>query len=190
VTRARFLLSICLLALSVRTALGQPPLPPEVAQFVEPKTNVIALEKGDVNGDGRQDYLLVLENPEQINARYLLVLLRQKNGRLKLASRNDTILGCPIMQGTGGDIKVTPTGNGFEVQDNFGSGGVGGFKRFQFSYRKQERTWVLVTIVEGTDDIQSTPPEHIRHTQKPYEHGTVIRFDEFRGEDFSVRCNP
>jgi hypothetical protein len=34
------------------------------------------------------------------------------------------------------------------------------------------------------------PPEHIRHTPKPYEHGTVIRFDEFRGEDFSVGCNP
>ena len=189
-THARLLLSICLLALSVKTARGQSPLPPEVARFVEPKTNVIALETGDVNGNGRQDYLLVLEDPEQINARYLLVLVRQENGQLKLAGRNNTILGCPTMQGAGGGIKVTPTGHGFDVQDNFGSGGVGGFKKFRFSYRKRERTWVLVTIVEGTDDIQSTPPEHIRHTQKPYEQGTVIRFDEFRGDDFSVGCNP
>ena len=94
------------------------------------------------------------------------------------------------MQGQGGGIVVTPTGNGFDVEDQFGSGMVGGFKRFHFLYAKKERTWVLETIIDGSDDLGSTPPEHIRNTQEPFEHGTVIRFDKFRGADFSVGCNP
>lgn len=185
------LLGIGLFSLGVETVNGQSFVPPEVAKFVEPNTKAIDLKLGDVNGDGRPDYLLVLEGPEESdNARYLLVLVREKNGQLKLAARNNTILGCPLMQGQGGGIVVTPTGNGFDVEDQFGSGMVGGFKRFHFLYAKKERTWVLETIVDGSDDLGSTPPEHIRNTQKPFEHGTVIRFDEFRGEDFSVGCNP
>jgi hypothetical protein len=188
---AAFLLTISYLALNVKAAQGQAILPPDVGQFVDPNTKAIDLEKGDVNGDGRQDYLLVLERPEGSDeARYLLVLARQKNGRLKLAGRNNTILGCPTMQGEGGGIRVITTGNGFEVEDDFGSGMVGGFKRFEFAFKKKEGTWVLITIVDGSDDISHTPPEHIRHTEKPYKHGKVIRFDEFRGEDYSVGCNP
>jgi hypothetical protein len=53
----KHLLGMGLLASSA--AVAQIRLPPEVSRFVEPGTVAIAVEKGDVNGDGQQDYLLV-----------------------------------------------------------------------------------------------------------------------------------
>jgi hypothetical protein len=194
--RVTFLLSVSLLTSAPAVSQVGIQVPPEVVRFVEPGTTAIALEKGDVNGDGKPDYLLVLERlgddgqqkPDDI--RGLLVLVRQKTGELKLVTGNKTILGCAIMQGAGGSITVTPMGDGFDVEDHFGSGTVGGTKRFKFTYIKAEQTWVLVQVDEQSYADDQTPPEHIHHLQKPYENGRVIRFAEFKGAEFSVDCAP
>jgi hypothetical protein len=117
-------------------------------------------------------------------------LVRQRTGDLKLIARNNTILGCAIMQGSGGSISVTPTGAGFDVDDHSGSGPVGGAKRFKFEYARRERTWVLIEVDEESYADDQSPPEHVQHTEKPYENGLVIRFAEFNGADFSVDCAP
>jgi hypothetical protein len=191
----KHLLGMGLLASSATVAQVEIQLPPEVSRFVEPGTVAIAIEKGDVNGEGEQDYLLVLEHlrdgdKQADDIRDLLVLVRHKKGELKLVARNNTILGCAIMQGSSGSISVTPTGAGFDVEDHIGSASAGGTRRFKFNYARRERTWVLIEVDDESYGDDQSPPEHVQHTQRPYENGLVIRFAEFNGADYSVDCAP
>src|SRR3954468_3056308 len=75
-------------------------IPADVAPFVDSGTKAIALEKSDLNGDGRQDFILVLEKEKPakdadgfpVGQRPLLVLLRGADGKLTAAKRNERIV--------------------------------------------------------------------------------------------------
>jgi hypothetical protein len=183
-TRMMFLSSFWLMVSASAAATEGIQVPAEVVPFVEPHRTAIRLEKGDVNADGRDDYLLILEDGD--SRRDLLILIRQADGSLKLAGRNDTVIENEWAQGQAGGFGVAATGEGFEVSNSSGAGGIGGGYEFKFKYVKREKTWVLIEADAESWDGQASPPEHKKLRQMPYKLGKVITFDAFNGGAFGV----
>jgi hypothetical protein len=128
------------------------PVPQEVQRFVESETHVAALGSADINGDGRIDYVLVLEKDNAEGDRTFLILIRLPDHSLKLAVRNDTVALCRIMQGEGGGIDVVAHRNTFEIRQTIGSGAGGGVNILIFRYSKKDRDWLLTHYVRESHD--------------------------------------
>ena len=75
-------------------------VPDEVKVFIEKGTIPIALETGDLNADGRKDFILVSSAVVPENAPYeegagersVLLLVRNAGGDLNLAARNELVV--------------------------------------------------------------------------------------------------
>ncbi len=168
---------------------GDPVLvPQEVRRFVESGTHVAALASADINGDGRIDYVLVLEkdevedNPE--GDRTLLILIRLPDHSLKLAVRNDTVALCRIMQGAGGGIDVVAHRNTFEIRQSIGSAAGGGVNTLIFRYSKKARDWLLTHYDRDSYD-------NSRITEKPTQDVSArhVSVNEPMPEEFEGGCH-
>lgn len=132
-------------------------IPAEVQPFVERGTKAIALEAADLNGDGRKDFVLVLEreNPSKdendfpVNQRPLLILLRGEDGRLAEAKRNERVVMCSQCGGVFGDPfeGVTAARNTFTVMFYGGSAWRWAYS-YKFNYSRVDKTWQLVRAQE------------------------------------------
>ncbi|HET6889580.1 MAG TPA: hypothetical protein VFH31_00645, partial [Pyrinomonadaceae bacterium] len=132
-------------------------VPAEVTPFVESGTKAIALEKGDLNGDRREDFILVLEkeNPAKdqddfpVNQRPLLILLRGADGKLSSAKRNERIIMCSQCGGVFGDPfeGVVVGRNTFSVEHYGGSNWRWQYS-YKFNYSRIDKTWQLVRVQE------------------------------------------
>ena len=171
---------ICLgvAALSMAAQGNELKVPAEVAPFVESGTKAIALEKADLNGDRREDFILVLEkantakdeNDFPINQRPLLILLRGGDGKLTVAKRNDRVVMCSKCGGVFGDPfdGVIAGRNTFSVEHYGGSNWRWKFS-YKFNYSRIDQTWQLVSTRElhyhtanpnKVDTKIYTPPRH------------------------------
>ncbi len=68
-----------------RRMRAAPPL--ELKRFVEPGTRLLSVDAADLNGDGTQDYLVVLQRGDATGTRPLLIIERDKAGALALRRR-------------------------------------------------------------------------------------------------------
>jgi hypothetical protein len=134
------------------------PLPSELATFVEAGMRAFAVTKADLNGDGKEDALLVLEklkaNPSDDDVteaqRPLLLLIRQPDGTLKLAKRNDRIIRCSTCGGVIGDPfqPIDASWRTFTVSA-FGGSSWRWTLEYKFSYSRKDDTWQLVHVSES-----------------------------------------
>src|SRR5690348_14425498 len=78
-------------------------LPVDLRAFVEPGTRPIWFSKADLDKDGRDDFLLVLQKDRKPGAeeyeieekqRPLLLLVRGTDGKLREAARNERVVLC------------------------------------------------------------------------------------------------
>ena len=132
-------------------------IPAEVQPFVERGTKAIALEAADLNGDGRKDFVLVLEreNPSKdendfpVNQRPLLILVRGEGGRLAEAKRNERVVMCSQCGGVFGDPfeGVVAARNTFTVMFYGGSSWRWAYS-YKFNYSRVDKTWQLVRAEE------------------------------------------
>ena len=76
-------------------------VPRDVQPFVEKQTTVLAVERGDLNRDGREDAIVVLEPRDPEQSRPLLILVRDEKGALRLAKRSAKIVGCSVPDAAG-----------------------------------------------------------------------------------------
>jgi hypothetical protein len=145
-------------------------LPAAVRPFVERGTCAIALERGDLDRDGRLDYVLVLErtsgpvDPDTDGRRRsLLALTAGANGTLTRAARNDTVVLCSKCGGVFGDpfegVEVRP---GAFTVNHYGGSSWRWRVDFTFGWSRIDRTWQLVRIEEvgyhtsNPDSVKST----------------------------------
>ena len=134
-------------------------LPPEIIPFVESGTLPIALETADLNGDGRPDYLLVLQSFDQDSevanesVRPLLIVIREVDGTLRLSERNPDVVFCAACGGVMGDPfqGVAASAKSFEVSHYGGSRERWGVD-YKFNYSKRDKTWQLVRVKEFSFD--------------------------------------
>ena len=152
---------------------------PEAAKgFVAPGTRPIAYQAADLNRDGREDAILVLErqkakadDPEiEDGQRPLLVLVRQADGSLREAARNAKVVYCRTCGGVMGDpFQGVVAGPGtFTVSLAGGSSWRWGVE-YRFAYSRRDDQWQLVRVeetsfhaseaAEGKPTV-STPPKH------------------------------
>lgn len=122
------------------TAQSELKVPAEVTPFVEAGTKAIAVEKSDLNGDGREDFILVLEkdNPAKdandfpVGQRPLIILVRGADGKLIVAKRNDRIVMCSQCGGVFGDpFEGVIAGRNTFTVDHYG----GSNWRWKYSYQ-------------------------------------------------------
>ena len=169
---------LCVAPLIIAAQESDLKIPVEVAPFVESRTKAIALEKADLNSDGREDFILVLEKESPakgqydlpVNQRPLLILLRGADGKLTSAKRNERIVMCSECGGVFGDPfeGVITARNTFSVEHYGGSNWRWQFS-YKFNYSRIDKTWQLVRVQEvsfHTSDPNKaktkiyTPPRH------------------------------
>ena len=151
------LIWLCVASLTAAAQEGELKVPAEVAPFVEGGTKAIAVEKGDLNGDGREDFILVLEKESPAKDEYgfpskqrpLLILLRGADGKLTAAKRNERIVMCSECGGIFGDPfeGITAGRNTFTAE--FYGGSAWRWKySYKFNYSRIDKTWQLVRVEE------------------------------------------
>lgn len=167
-------------------------VPAEVLPFVEKGTKAIALEVADLNGDGRMDFVLVLEreNPAKdaddfpVSQRPLLLLVRGEDGKLTEAKRNERVVMCSQCGGVFGDpfegIEVAR--NTFTVNLYGGSSWRWKYS-YKFNYSRIDRTWQLVRVEEIS--YHTSDPEKMKTSvfTPPKDYGK-IDFAEFDPENY------
>ncbi|MGZ8937421.1 MAG: hypothetical protein ACXW02_08070 [Halobacteriota archaeon] len=124
-------------------------LPHEVKPFVETGTSPISIAGADLNGDGLQDFVLVLERQKandsdpdiEVGQRPLLILVRRPDGGLKEVNRNDKIVYCSTCGGMMGDpfqgVEVGP--KTFSVS-HYGGSGWRWSVDYKFNYSRKDDT--------------------------------------------------
>jgi hypothetical protein len=148
---------LCVASLVVRAQEKDLKVPAEVVPFVESGTKAISLEKADLNGDGTEDFVLVLEKEKPakdaddfpVGQRPLLILLRGADGKLTAAKRNDRIVMCSQCGGVFGEPfeGVIAKRNSFSVEHYGGSAERWKFS-YKFNYSRIDKTWQLVRVDE------------------------------------------
>lgn len=167
-------------------------LPDEVKPFVEAGMKAIAYAKSDLNADGTLDYIIVLEKLEKpqeeiyadTSARPTLIIVRDKNEKLKLAARNERVVFCSTCAGGMGDPfdDITIERGGFSIT-NRGGTRERWIESYDFKYSRRDNNWRLVRVAEINYD--SANPEPVRN--KAYttpKHFGKINFADFNPENF------
>jgi len=153
--------------------------PAEVIPFIKKTESLLYFTTADLNGDGLQDYLLILEEPgseEDGNLRELVILTRQDDRSLQLAKRNRKMVYCSKCGGGWGDpfdsenvITDTKT---FSV-DNYGGGGFRWSEGFKFNYSRRDRTWQLVEVTISTFNVNELDSEKTKIYRPPKDFGKI-----------------
>lgn len=182
------------------SAVAQEPVkvPDEVKPFVEAKREAIALESGDLNADGRKDFILVTSEPvpesdpyeEGAGRRSVLILTREADGSLKLAARNDLVAMCKACGGVFGDPfdGIDIKGTKFTVL-NYGGSAHRWAYHYSFAYSRRDRTWQAVRVTElnyHNLDPDRTMKERV---YTPPKHFGLITFADFDPDNFRGKGN-
>jgi hypothetical protein len=169
------------------------PIPDEVKPFIEKGMVAIALESGDLNGDGTKDYVLVIGTPPSETGGYdekgdakrpTLVLISDASGKLSLAARNDEVAFCRNCGGVLGDPfqGVEINGTSFTVS-NYGGSNWRWSNAFRFAYSRRDHTWQLVRVEESSFHVFEPDKEKTTIYTPPKSFG-LINFADFNPENF------
>lgn len=156
-------------------------------EFIEIDVTPIALEKADLNGDGKTDFLVVTERAkiegEEFpgDERSLIILIRKSNGKLEIAVRNEQVVYCSSCGGVFGDpfAGVTVKRNSFTV-NNYGGSNLRWSESYQFNYSRIDKSWQLVQVEENS--YNSTDPEKTTKSKI----FTPKKFGKINIADFSI----
>jgi hypothetical protein len=196
ITRKLTFLFLLTSAVIVSTAFGQDDtvkVPDEVKPFVEKPLVPIALESGDLNGDGRKDFILVLsevikddaEWEEGGGARSVLILVRGADNKLLVAGRNEEAAMCKNCGGVFGDpfAGVSIKGTSFTVSNYGGSNDRWAYD-YTFAYSRRDNNWQLVRVVETTFHALDPARTEKKRVYTPPKSFGLINFADFKPEDY------
>jgi hypothetical protein len=168
-------------------------VPDEVKPFVEKGMVPIALETGDLNGDGTKDFILVLSKPTKENGEYdeagdalrpTLILIRDAGGKLSVGSRNDQVAYCKNCGGVMGDpfqgIKIG--GTGFTITDAGGSSDRWD-EEYTFGYSRRDKRWQLTSVSDGSFNTFDPKSAKTKILTPPKDFG-LINFADFDPDNF------
>jgi hypothetical protein len=142
---------------------------------------------GDLNLDEINDYILVLkkngedslskvvDDPER---RPLLILLREKDNKLKLVRRNDNTVSCIDCGGMMGDPFMGITiKNGYFSVEHYGGSAWRWYRIITYKFSKQENEWFLHKV--GLESYHASEPEKVESKIRTTKDFGKIKFEEF-----------
>lgn len=173
-------------------------IPPEIRPFAEEGTIIYDWKSSDLNGDGLDDYLVVLEkqkkkpeNPDiQVKERPLLIIIRQKDNTLKLVKRNDLAVACSTCGGRVGDdgfTRITASKGKFSIRNHIMGTAYQTSDTYNFGYSRRDNTWQLVSVVDSQHGLYEDESEAIKNTLTPPHSFGKIDFSDFDPDDYSQR---
>ena len=135
-------------------------LPKQLKPFIDKGTTPIWFEKNDLNGDGTDDYVLVLERPYKEtkdgdlpkDQRPLLIIINE-NGTLKVAKRSEKVVYCSKCGGMMGDpFMGVNTQNKRFVVSHYGGSRWKWSVQYTFGYSRRDKSWQLIEVKEENFD--------------------------------------
>jgi len=171
-------------------------IPPEIRPFAEEGTIIYDWKSADLNGDGLDDFLVILEKQKkkaddpdiQVKQRPLLVIIRQKDNTLMLVKRNDLAISCSTCGGRVGDdgfteIKVSK--GKFSIQNHSMGTAYQNSHTFNFGYSRRDNTWQLVKVVYKQNRLYEN--HEIMNIETPPHSFGKIDFSDFVPDDYTSR---
>lgn len=161
-------------------------------EYLAPAQTVVrAVARGDVDNDGDEDVLVVLERGDdraQANPRELLLLHRDERHRLSEALSSPNAIPCSRCGGTMGDplqdIRIEP---GKIVLRLEGGSRELWSSQYRFEYARDRKLWLLTSIVHGGLDRADGNSAERRLT--PTDFGEVS-MATFSSEDYPADALP
>lgn len=191
IKRALFL--VCLAPVLAPAQNEEIKVPNDVKSFVEKGTIAIALETGDLNGDGTKDFILVLSKPTKENGEFdetgdavrpTLILIRDAGGKLSLAARNDQVSYCKNCGGVMGDPfqGIQIRGTSFTITNAGGSSDRWDVE-YTFGFSRRDKNWQLTRVEEN--NFSAFSPSKVETTiLTPPKNFGLINFADFDPENF------
>ncbi len=160
-------------------------IPAEIRSFILPDTHLLAIETADLNRDGLDDYLLVLEKPNvEEEQRPLLILIRLIDGTLRLVKQNNKAVYCSSCGGMMGDpFQGVKAGKGTFTISHYGGSGWRWSVETTFNYSKKDQTWQLVLVQNDSFHV-SDPEDATTKSYKPPKDYGKIDFADFDPETY------
>ncbi|MGZ5445073.1 MAG: hypothetical protein ACXW5U_24770 [Thermoanaerobaculia bacterium] len=151
----------------------------DVQPFVEKNTTILAVERGDLNRDGREDVVLVLEPEDREQPRPLLVLVRESNGVLKVAKRSAKSVLCRNCGGVMGDpFQGVVIENGRFTLEHYGGSSWRWSANYTFAWSRRDQSWQLVRV-ESTSFHAGDPDKVEKTVHTPPRDFGLIDVTEF-----------
>lgn len=161
----------------------------ELRSFVQGETKIIALSRGDIDADGREDAVLAVDESttDVHRPRSLLLLVRGDDGVLRQAARNDRILPCRACGGALGEpwIQLHAGKGMFELVTEGGTG-VLWSNEYRFEHQNGGR-WKFSSFRRITSSRSDGATEQWELTADALDSGIVdfVRFDPEAMQDSS-----
>lgn len=161
----------------------------ELNQFVEPNTKVLFSQSGDLNADGVQDAVLILDHvgvdDELLGEgafRSTVLLVRDVAGKLRKARQNNKIVPCARCGGVAGDpFGYVRVEKGVLTVFNEGGSREHWSAEYTFQYSAGAEDWMLEKITRNAIDTMTMQDKSITLSQKEF---GVIGFEEFDPSQF------
>ena len=166
-------------------------VPAELRPFVAAGTKAIWYSKADLDRDGKDDYLFVLQKDPKPGAeeyeieetqRPLLVLLRGADGKLRETARNERVVLCSNCGGVMGDPFVgIEAGPGTFTVMHYGGSSWRWSSNVRFNYSRKDRAWQLVRVETSSFHASDPEKEKVEVATPPKDFGK-IDFKDFDPE--------
>lgn len=156
----------------------------ELVPFIEAGTSVLTSREADLNTDGRQDVVVLLE-PEKIgeklgegSVRTVLLLVRDEKGRLNKMAQNSRVIPCAKCGGISGD----PFGDVVAEQGRLTLFIEGGSRerwsnQYDFKYSSKNKNWLLEQATRKVVDTATTESTEVQLSQSDFGEITFEDFD-------------
>jgi hypothetical protein len=159
----------------------------DVQPFVEKNTTVLAVERGDLNRDAREDAVLVLEPADPDQPRPLLILVRNEKGTLRLAKRSAKAILCRNCGGIMGDpFQGISIKKGRFTVEHYGGSAWRWTAYYTFAWSRRDQSWQLVRV-EQMSFHASDPGNAETTVHTPPKDFGLIDVTAFEPEDYLGR---
>ncbi len=153
-------------------------LPADLQALIDQDTKLLRYAKADLNGDGRSDYVFILEKldaeEEVEEQRELKIALRGSDGKLRVVKGNKRIILCSSCGGMWRDPlqKLEARTKSFTIFHYGGSSSQWSFV-YRFDYSKRDDSWQLVFAEEGHFNTHHHGEDEIKRYRPPKDFGKI-----------------
>lgn len=175
-------------------------VPIEISAFAEKGYRIIHWISSDLNGDGLDDYLLVIEKRKKdilgpddseigvdSEHRSILIIIRQPDQTLKLVKRNDIVASCKTCSGVytaNAFLQIIASKRSFSIRTQYQGTAFLDTFTYNFGYSRRDNTWQLIRVHENYEAERVQDESFVKIYTPPKDFGK-IDFVDFDPESYS-----